>query len=300
MKNKDKDIKFYMLVSLAIIVPVFISILYIILLSKWIKPTSYGFLFFNYSCIIVTYKEVIYIKILLNLIAGLFFLVGVIISLKNKNNKSLINISIASAFVVLIYLLVFDILPECSELLTGDKRYLILAGIFIGFTCIFLLEKLIPNHSHYENIDHHEKHLTHIGTITSLALILHNMVEGMSIYAITSSDLKSGLLCLFGVGMHNIPFGIEITTLLEKENKTKKWIYLILLIFSTFIGGLIILLFERYMTDDVLGVLLSISVGMILYLLIFELFTELKENFNKSSIIGLLIGLIIMIIGLII
>ena len=242
----------------------------------------------------------IYIKILFNLIAGLFFLIGVFISLKNKKNKSLINISIASAFVVLIYLLIFDIVPEAIEMITEGKRYLIVLGIIIGFSIIFALEKLIPNHSHFENINHHEKHLNHIGIVTSLALILHNIVEGMSIYAITSSDLKSGLLCLFGVGMHNIPFGIEITTLLDKENNKKKWIYLLLLTFSTFIGGLIILLFENYMTDTILGFMLSISIGMILYLLIFELFTELKENFNKSSIIGILIGFIIMIIGLII
>jgi len=34
MKKKEKDIKFYILVSLAIILPVLISVLYIILLSK--------------------------------------------------------------------------------------------------------------------------------------------------------------------------------------------------------------------------------------------------------------------------
>ncbi len=187
------------------------------------------------------------IKLLLNLIAGLFFLIGVLISLKNKNNKSLVNISVASAFIVLIYLAIFDILPECLEMLGTEKIYLLFIGILAGFLSILLLEKLIPNHSHYENLEHHEKHLNHIGIITSLALILHNIVEGISIYAISSSDLKSGLLCLFGVGMHNIPFGIEITTLLNKEKTNKKWIYLTLLTFSTFIGGLIILLFERYM-----------------------------------------------------
>lgn len=240
------------------------------------------------------------IKLLLNLIAGLFFLIGVLISLKNKNNKSLVNISVASAFIVLIYLSIFDILPECLEMLGTEKIYLLFIGILAGFLSILLLEKLIPNHSHYKNLEHHEKHLNHIGIITSLALILHNIVEGISIYAISSSDLKSGLLCLFGVGMHNIPFGIEITTLLNKEKTNKKWIYLTLLTFSTFIGGLIILLFERYMTDLLLGFMLSLSLGMILYLLIFELFTELKENFNKSCIIGIIIGLIIMIIGLII
>ena len=71
-------------------------------------------------------------KLLLNLIAGLFFLIGVLISLKNKNNKSLVNISVASAFIVLIYLAIFDILPECLEMLGTKKIYL----LFIGINCL--------------------------------------------------------------------------------------------------------------------------------------------------------------------
>ena len=71
------------------------------------------------------------IKLLLNLIAGLFFLIGVLISLKNKNNKSLVNVSVASAFIVLIYLAIFDILPECLETTSLGVAYL--AGLGSGY-----------------------------------------------------------------------------------------------------------------------------------------------------------------------
>lgn len=236
-------------------------------------------------------------KLIINLIAGLFFLVGAIISLKKPNNKSLTNFSIGSAFLVLIYLIIFDILPETIEMFEEYNYLYLILGATVGFIILVLLEKMIPHHDHYKEIKTHEKHLSHIGIMTSLALIIHNIVEGMSIYAITSSNIKAGLICVIGVGLHNIPFGIEITALLNDEPKRKKWIYIILLTISTFLGGLIISIFEQYLTNFIVGLLLSISMGMIIYLIILELFVELKENFDKYSIYGIITGLILMLIS---
>lgn len=236
-------------------------------------------------------------KLLINLIAGLFFIIGVIISTIKPNNKNLTTFSISTAFIVLLYLLIFDIIPETIELFENYNKIYIILGILTGLLILIILEKLIPHHNHYEELQHHENHLSHIGIMTSLALIIHNLVEGMSIYAITSTDIKAGLICVIGVGLHNIPFGIEITTLLNKEKTNKKWIYITLLTISTFIGGLIISIFEQYLSNLIIGLLLSISTGMIIYLILFELLIELKENFNKQSIYGLITGIILMVIS---
>jgi zinc transporter ZupT len=98
--------------------------------------------------------------------------------------------------------------------------------------------------------------------------------------------------------MHNIPFGVEITAMLN-ENKSKKqmWIYITLLTLSTFFGGLLVFIFSNLLSDFVLGSMLSITMGMILYLVFGELLTELKEGFNKYSLFGLLIGILLMLIG---
>lgn len=234
---------------------------------------------------------------LINLVVGLFFLVGAFFALINKNNKNLISFSVGLAFIVLIILLFIDILPEAYELLNSKIIYLII-GLLIGLAILFILERIIPHHDHYNEIKHHENHLNHIGLMTSIALIIHNVIEGMGIYSVVQNDLKAGLLYAFGVGLHNIPFGIEITAML-KENKNNKvmYIHLFLLTISTFLGGFIIYLFNGLINNFILGMLLSITIGMIIYLVVFELFIELKENFNKYSIIGLLSGVIIMFIG---
>lgn len=236
-------------------------------------------------------------ELLLTLIAGLFFLIGIGITKINKSSKKIICFSVGMAFSSLILLLITDIIPETFELLK-NKIYII-AGILIGIGILLSLEKLVPHHDHFEESKkhHHENHLEHIGIMTSLALIIHNIVEGIGIYGVASNSINAGIIYAVAVGMHNIPFGLEITSMLNKAHNKNKKLYIIILTLSTFIGGLLTLTFKSLLTDIVLGILLSTTIGMILYLLLAELITELKENWNKETIFGIITGILIIIIG---
>ena len=64
-------------------------------------------------------------ELLLTLIAGLFFLIGVVINKINKGSKKVISFSIGMAFSSLILLLITDIIPETFELLE-NKIYILL------------------------------------------------------------------------------------------------------------------------------------------------------------------------------
>ena len=85
--------------------------------------------------------------------------------------------------------------------------------------------------------------------------------------------------------------------MLNKSHNKHKKIYIIILTLSTFIGGLFTMLFKESLTDFVQGILLSLTIGMILYLLLAELLTELKENWHKETIFGIITGILIIIIG---
>ena len=55
--------------------------------------------------------------IILTLTAGLFFLIGGLISSKVSNKDKLNNFSIALAFIIMLSLVLFDLFPENLELL---------------------------------------------------------------------------------------------------------------------------------------------------------------------------------------
>ena len=154
--------------------------------------------------------------IILTLSAGLFFLVGYLITKRVKNKEKLNNFSVALAFMVMIGLIFTHLLGEAIELLEGEKLIskIILIGLFSlsGFILLKLLDLFIPSHSHehkekYDNKKEHISHVKHIGTITIISLILHNILEGMAIFSMSDIDLKIGLLMSISIALHNIPLG---------------------------------------------------------------------------------------------
>ena len=165
-----------------------------------------------------------------------------------------------------------------------------------------LLDSLVPVHTHSHtdnetNTLEHNNHLVHIGIITSVALIIHNIIEGMAIYSMSLASLKSGLLMGFGVALHNIPLGMEISLTLDRaQDKKNKILTYLFLILSPLLGGLIVAIFNN-INEIFLGILMCITCGMLIYISFFELFGEIKNNIKqKQTILGLITGLLLMVI----
>lgn len=228
--------------------------------------------------------------LLLTFLSGLFYLVGIIIYKFVKHKNELTVAAIACAAVVIIGLIVFDLAPELIE---QDNAWLFVF-VILGFVLLFLVDKLIPHHhhkhhAHDEATKEHKDRLEHVSTITILALSMHNLIEGMALYSISLESIRSGILMLIGVGLHNLPFGFQIAG-------TKNKLLVFLLVISAFLGGLVVFFFGNI--DEFLqGVVLAISMGMLFHILLFELFKEIRENIRqKMAIYGIIIGVILLII----
>lgn len=228
--------------------------------------------------------------LLLTFLSGLFYLVGIIIYKFVKHKNELTVAAISCAAVVIIGLIVFDLAPELIE---QDNAWLFVF-VILGFVLLFLIDKLIPHHhhkhhAHDEATKEHKDRLEHVSTITILALSMHNLIEGMALYSISLESIRSGILMLIGVGLHNLPFGFQIAG-------TKNKLLVFLLVISAFLGGLVVFFFGNI--DEFLqGVVLAISMGMLFHILLFELFKEIRENIRqKMAIYGIIIGVILLII----
>lgn len=226
----------------------------------------------------------------LTLFSGLFYLIGLIVYRFVKHKKELTIAAIACAFIVIIGLIIFDLLPEIIEL----KNWTLFIFVILGFCLLFLIDKLIPHHHHHhhendEATKEHKQRLEHVSTITILALTMHNLIEGMALYGISIENYKSGLLMLVGIGLHNLPFGFQIAGFKNK-------LLIFLLVISAFLGGLIVFFFG--MVDELIqGIILSLSLGMLLHILLFELLKEVLENIKqKSTLYGIIIGILILVI----
>ncbi len=241
----------------------------------------------------------------LTLALGLFILFGSAIVFLMKNGDRLVNFSIGMALGVMSALGILELFPEALEHLEetsiGNPIIILIAMTIVGIAFLKLLDKFIPDHD-LEN--HSEKevneNLHHIGLVSSIALVLHNVIEGMAIYSTVTTNSKLGLFMCIGVGLHNIPLGMVITSTFYKYNKSIKKTLLAstLISLSTFLGGVIMCLVSNMITPLLLGILLSITLGMIIYIVIFELIPHVKEEIQDKTVwVGIIIGICILLIS---
>lgn len=232
---------------------------------------------------------------ILTILTGLFFLIGIVSFKKIKNREKTSLFTISLAFVVMLGLIIFHLIPEIIE----TKNIFLIIPFIIGFELLIILDKLIPHHHHEhtekscDKLDH-ELHLNHIGIVTIMALAIHNLIEGITLYNVTLNSISSGILMMLGISLHNIPLGFQIGNTLKTKNNSNLLIFI--LCSSSFIGALIMMLFGSLNTT-IIHILLSLTLGMLIYILIFELFNEIKSSFKKKEVIyGIILGVIILIV----
>ena len=238
--------------------------------------------------------------LLITFILGLFFIIGALVIKFSNNSKLIENMSVSIALGTMASLVILDLIPEMLEHMEGVSIIWPIILIIIGLVVLKLLDLFIPEHDHEHSLHHDcsEENLVHIGIIALVAIVLHNVIEGMAVYSISIESIRTGLLVALGVGLHNIPMGMIITSTLEHEKKNRKLIAYSLASLSTFIGGIIMMLIHPIITDFVIGVLICITLGMILYIVLFELLPHvLHGEYKKQSIVGIIIGIMIIIVS---
>ncbi len=239
--------------------------------------------------------------IILCLITGISFYGGYILSKQIKNKKVISVVSVSLAFVVLLNLILLDIIPEIISYIVSDyainKVLIAIIITILGFVLLVILDHLVPHHhhehhEHKDNLKEHNAHIEHISKISILALILHNILECMALYLLAQESLYKGLLMTIAICLHNIPLGLEISSGLKKNNS----FYLIILSLSGLTGGLLCMLIGS-IPVMIEHLILCFTLGMLLYLLIFELGKEIFNNRkNIYSLYGIITGVIVNII----
>lgn len=140
-----------------------------------------------------------------------------------------------------------DIIPEILHEMSGTG--LIKAVLFTAAGIVFLklLDRFVPEHHGDEESP---GAMIHIGIISALAIMLHNIIEGMAVYELGADSLRQGVIFAIGVGLHNIPMGMLVYSTLKDETRVKKYTVLFAVMISTFAGGLVMAaagkLYESY------------------------------------------------------
>ena len=241
------------------------------------------------------------IGLVLTLVLGFFIIIGAFLMHIFENKERFLVISLSMAFGVMASLIFLELLPESFEIF--NEKYssiisiaMILIFSIIGFLILKILDKFIPDHE-----DDDEANLIHVGIVSSIAIILHNIIEGMAIYNTFNTSINLGILLSIGVSLHNIPLGMVLSSTFYKSlsNKKKSNVIIFLISTSTFVGGLIMCIFNNVFKNEfIIGLLLSITVGMLVYINIIEILPKLIKSKDKKMIItSIIVGILILFVS---
>jgi len=191
-----------------------------------------------------------------------------------------------------------DLIPESINLL--HTKFKLFPTFLISF--IFIVIGIILSTTIDNNIKtKREGELYKVGVISMLAIILHNIPEGIATFLSTENNISLGLSLAIAITLHNIPEGISISVPIyyAKKSKLKAFTYTLIAGLSEPLGALIAYLFLKNIVNDTLmGILMALIAGIMLQIAIYELLpTSLNYKNKKTTIKYFILGIIFMTIN---
>ncbi|SHH00172.1 zinc transporter, ZIP family [Thermosyntropha lipolytica DSM 11003] len=207
---------------------------------------------------------------------------------KNWSNRSLaVFLGLASG--VMVGVVVFDLIPSFLFFPGWVKGvYGILAGLFLLFLLEhFLLRNLMPKQT-----------LVGLGYLIMLGIAMHDFPEGMAIALGHEMKARTGLVIALAIGIHNIPEGMAIAAPLIMAGLSRIKILIQALLvgiitpLGTIIGRATVLLLP-----GILPFLLGLASGIMLYLVIYQLWPQANLKGKKEKWKGFWLGIFIILLA---
>ena len=240
----------------------------------------------------------IYLSFLISSLASFSTLLGLIPSYFKQQENTLISSSLAFSAGVMITISLISLIPEaCSYFITGHNNILtflwilifVITGIFLSTIIDKKIETYIPNNNLYK-----------LGIMSIIALALHNIPEGITTFVSTTTNIKLGIKLSLAIALHNIPEGISIAIPIYYATKShfKAFLYTFISGIFELLGAILAYLFlAQNLNNFTLGIILSLTSGIMIYIAIYELIpTSYKYKKTKTSFLAFVFGTIIMFI----
>lgn len=188
---------------------------------------------------------------------------------------------------VLITVSFLHIIPEAIEI-SGRAP----AFILVGFMGLYVLNRFVNVYLCRE----YDCREYAIGIIPLLGIGLHSLVDG-AIYAITFNvSIFTGALAAVGMIFHEFPEGVITFVLMERGGFSRKrsiWYAFLAAALSTPVGATLAYPFVQRVDQGVLGTLLALSAGVLVYVGATHLLPEVEEQGRWQTMLALAAGVLI-------
>ncbi len=245
--------------------------------------------------------ETLLYALILTSLAGLSTTIGSLIAfLVKEPSKKFISLIMGFSAGVMILISFVELLNagiEASTFLIGHIFF------FFGMILMLVIDMGISHKYEFEDKEKKSNNkLEKTSLLVMLGIFIHNFPEGMATFVGTLKSVEMGILLAVAIAIHNIPEGIAVAVPIYTSTKSSKKAF-----FWSFISGVSeplgaliagLVLFP-FINDFVLGAVLAIVGGFMVYISLDELLPASRySGFEHLSIIGIIIGMIVMALSL--
>ena len=243
------------------------------------------------------------IPLLISMIAGFSTLIGalfVFIKIDKKNINKFITICLSFSAAIMIGISITDLIPS-SYFIILNKYSLFKGNLIAILTFLLGGSAIILISLKFDKLALKKSSLYKLGILNMIALMLHNLPEGMATFLSSYTNISLGVKLSIAIMLHNIPEGISIAVPIyyATNNKYSAFKYTFLSGFAEPLGALLaFILFKNIINDLIISIILILVAGIMIFLSINKILDEtLKYHEHKYIKYGFLFGIIFIIFG---
>ncbi|MGO1172958.1 MAG: zinc transporter ZupT [Actinomycetaceae bacterium] len=253
---------------------------------------------------------------LLTLGAGLATTLGALVALsRHAVSDRFLSGALGFSAGVMIYVSFVELFPEALRQIgesVGEGRapWLTAAGFFGGVAVIAVIDRLVPGAANPHEVpatdaadaDREARALLRMGTVTAVAIGLHNFPEGFATFVTALEQPEVGIPVAAAIAIHNVPEGIAVAVPVRRATgsraKAVRWAFLAGLAEPA--GALLgFAVLAPFLTPVVMGVVLAAVAGVMVFISLDELLpTAEAYGHHHWSVYGLLGGMAVMALSL--
>lgn len=260
---------------------------------------------------------------LLTFLAGISTGIGGLLALfTSKTNTKFLSVALGFSAGVMVFISMIELFPESMDYFNSYKgeewgKWLTVIFFFGGMLLIALIDKMIPSFENpheirlVEDINAKDKNsappkdlrkLKRVGFVTALAIIIHNVPEGLATFITALQDPAMGVAIAIAIAIHNIPEGIAVAVPIYygTGSRKKALLWSLLSGLSELAGAIIgFLILLPFLSPALFGALFAMVAGIMVYISFDTLLPAAREyGENHLAVYGLIMGMMVMAVSL--
>ena len=247
--------------------------------------------------------------LIMGLLAGVLGMgIGALLTLiLGTRTEKMISIFLAFAGGVMMSIALIELIPEAIEY---GGMIIAAVGLAAGIVMVLAFhslidmlsskgkkrEKLHGNYTEYLHAsDINKKSMLRSGIVMLFAIALHNIPEGLAMGAAGHHDVALGISLAILIGLHNVPEGMAVSAPLISGGLTKgKVLCLTLLAGATTAIGTAFGIFFGGISDVTLALSFAIAGGAMLYVVLGEILPQvIVIRKDRTPILFLFLGIVL-------